>query len=312
MNAWHSFAVTLILSVAVGLLFLAIVRQSVSARWARILEAIRGVVFWSVPWIILTSYAYFLQATTLGKLTRSELITVEPWFTFIHQSIPLTTPYVMAGILTFLAAAGGFSVATHIDILLALIGLMGQGTRMSPEQKAGLIQNLVSSLIFIIAGIVMIWVDARVFSLRWIIDTSEIEKEIQGVSTVVHLICWGYFSGFILLSWILHRKYRQFLDAIGMEEEDEQREPPVRETPQQRTRARERRVVMSRQQNLDREEEISPTPWRRIPSPSNREGQGVPIPSEPDFPVIPEQFPSNGDEEAVLPEHFDPFRTRRW
>jgi len=283
------------------------------ARWARILEAMRGVIFWSVPWVILTIYAYLLQATTLSKLTRPEVIGMgESWFTFIHQNIPLTTPNVMAGILTFLAAAGGFLVATHLDVLLALIGLVGQGTQMSPEEKAGLIQNLISSLIFIIAGMVMLWVDARVFSLRWALDTSEIEGEIPGVSTVVRLICWGYFSGFILLSWILHRKYRQFLDAIGMEEEDEQGELPVRETPQQRARARERRVVMPRQQTFDREEENSQTPQQRISSPSNGEGQHVFIPPEPDFPVIPEQLPSDGDEEAVLPEHFDPFRTRRW
>ena len=317
MNPWHSFAITLILSMVIGLFFLAAVRELLGARWARILEAMRGLIFWSVPWVILTTYAYFLQATTLVKLTRSEVIGMgEPWFTFIHQGIPLTTPYLMAGILTFLAAAGGFLVATHLDVLLAIIGLLSR-ERMSPEEQAALIQNLISSLLFVLAGMVMIWVDSRVFSLRWAMDISEIEMELQGVPIIVRLICWGYFLGFILLSWILHRKYRQFLDAIGGMDEDQ--EPPVRETSQPRTSARieERRVVFQEtphQQTSNREEAIPQIPRQRIPSPSNREGQRIFISQEPiveDFPVIPEQLPSDGDEEAVLPQHFDPFSTRR-
>jgi hypothetical protein len=301
MNAWHSFAIALVLSMVGGLFFLAVVRELLGARWARILEAMRGLIFWSVPWVILTVYAYLLQATTLSKLTRSELVGIgESWFAFIHQTIPMTTPYVMAGILTFWAAAGGFLVATHLDVLLALIGLVSQGTKMSPEERAGLIQNFISSLIFIVAGIVMILVDAHVFSLRWAMDIAEIETELQGVSMIARLICWGYFLGYILLSWILHRKYRQFLDAINIDE-DGGREAPRRETPQQVTPTREEAVMPEAHR-------------RRIPSPDNGEGQRIPVPQEPmvEFPVIPEQLPSDGDEEVVLPEHFDPFQTRGW
>jgi hypothetical protein len=262
----------------------------------------RGLIFWGVPWVILTAYAYLLQATTLGKLTRSELVGMgEPWFAFIHQTIQMTTPYVMAGILTFLAAAGGFLVATHLDMLLALIGLVSQGTKMSPEEQAGLIPNLISSLIFILAGMVMIWVDARVFSLRWALDIAELETELQGVPMIARLICWGYFLGFILLSWILHRKYRQFLDAINMDE-DEGREAPRREMPQQLPPTHEEAVA-------------SETHQRLITSPDNGEGQRITIHREPmvEFPVLPEQLPSDGNnEEAVLPEHLDPFQTRRW
>jgi hypothetical protein len=304
MNALHSFAIALVLSMVVGLFFLAAVRELLGARWARILEAMRGLIFWSVPWVILTAYAYLLQATTLGKLTRSELVGMgEPWLAFIHQTIQMTTPNVMAGILTFLAAAGGFLVATHFDMLLALIGLVSRG-KMSQEERAGLVPNLISSLIFILAGMFMIWVDARVFSLRWAMDVAEIETELQGVSMIARLICWGYFLGFILLSWILHRKYRQFLDAINIDEidEDEGREAPRRETPQQVTPTH--------------EEAVAPETHRRlITSPDNGEGQRITIHREPmvEFPVIPEQLPSDGNnEEAVLPEHFDPFQTRRW
>jgi uncharacterized membrane protein (DUF485 family) len=302
MNAWHSFAIALVLSMVGGLFFLVVVRELLGARWARILEAMRGLIFWSVPWVILTAYAYLLQATTLGKLTRSELVGMgEPWFAFIHQTIQMTTPYVMAGILTFLAAAGGFLVATHLDMLLALIGLVSQGTKMSPEEQAGLIPNLISSLIFILAGMVMIWVDARVFSLRWALDIAELETELQGVPMIARLICWGYFLGFILLSWILHRKYRQFLDAINMDE-DEGREAPRREMPQQLPPTHEEAVA-------------SETHQRLITSPDNGEGQRITIHREPmvEFPVLPEQLPSDGNnEEAVLPEHLDPFQTRRW
>jgi uncharacterized membrane protein (DUF485 family) len=302
MNAWHSFAIALVLSMVGGLFFLVVVRELLGARWARILEAMRGLIFWSVPWVILTAYAYLLQATTLGKLTRSELVGMgEPWFAFIHQTIQMTTPYVMAGILTFLAAAGGFLVATHLDMLLALIGLVSQGTKMSPEEQAGLIPNLISSLIFILAGMVMIWVDARVFSLRWALDIAELETELQGVPMIARLICWGYFLGFILLSWILHRKYRQFLDAINMDE-DEGREAPRRETPQQLPPTREETIAPEIRR-------------RRTPSSDNGEGQRIPVPQEPmvEFPVLPEQLPSDGNnEEAVLPEHLDPFQTRRW
>jgi hypothetical protein len=302
MNAWHSFAIALVLSMVGGLFFLVVVRELLGVRWARILEAMRGLIFWSVPWVTLTAYAYLLQATTLGKLTRSELVGMgEPWFAFIHQTIPMTTPYVMAGILTFLAAAGGFLVATHLDMLLALIGLVSQGTKMSPEEQAGLIPNLISSLIFILAGMVMIWVDARVFSLRWALDIAELETELQGVPMIARLICWGYFLGFILLSWILHRKYRQFLDAINMDE-DEGREAPRREMPQQLPPTHEEAVA-------------SETHRRLITSPDNGEGQRITIHREPmvEFPVIPEQLPSDGNnEEAVLPEHLDPFQTRRW
>jgi hypothetical protein len=302
MNAWHSFAIALVLSMVGGLFFLVVVRELLGARWARILEAMRGLIFWSVPWVILTAYAYLLQATTLGKLTRSELVGMgEPWFAFIHQTIQMTTPYVMAGILTFLAAAGGFLVATHLDMLLALIGLVSQGTKMSPEEQAGLIPNLISSLIFILAGMVMIWVDARVFSLRWALDIAELETELQGVPMIARLICWGYFLGFILLSWILHRKYRQFLDAINMDE-DEGREAPRRETPQQLPPTREETIAPEIRR-------------RRTPSSDDGEGQRIPVPQElmVEFPVIPEQLPSDGNnEEAVLPEHFDPFQTRRW
>jgi hypothetical protein len=302
MNAWHSFAIALVLSMVGGLFFLVVVRELLGARWARILEAMRGLIFWGVPWVILTAYAYLLQATTLGKLTRSELVGMgEPWFAFIHQTIQMTTPYVMAGILTFLAAAGGFLVATHLDMLLALIGLVSQGTKMSPEEQAGLIPNLVSSLIFILAGMVMIWVDARVFSLRWALDIAELETELQGVPMIARLICWGYFLGFILLSWILHRKYRQFLDAINMDE-DEGREAPRREMPQQLPPTHEEAVA-------------SETHQRLITSPDNGEGQRITIHREPmvEFPVLPEQLPSDGNnEEAVLPEHLDPFQTRRW
>jgi hypothetical protein len=302
MNAWHSFAIALVLSMVGGLFFLVVVRELLGARWARILEAMRGLIFWGVPWVILTAYAYLLQATTLGKLTRSELVGMgEPWFAFIHQTIQMTTPYVMAGILTFLAAAGGFLVATHLDMLLALIGLVSQGTKMSPEEQAGLIPNLISSLIFILAGMVMIWVDARVFSLRWALDIAELETELQGVPMIARLICWGYFLGFILLSWILHRKYRQFLDAINMDE-DEGREAPRREMPQQLPPTHEEAVA-------------SETHRRLITSPDNGEGQRITIHREPmvEFPVLPEQLPSDGNnEEAVLPEHLDPFQTRRW
>jgi hypothetical protein len=302
MNAWHSFAIALVLSMVGGLFFLVVVRELLGARWARILEAMRGLIFWSVPWVILTAYAYLLQATTLGKLTRSELVGMgEPWFAFIHQTIQMTTPYVMAGILTFLAAAGGFLVATHLDMLLALIGLVSQGTKMSPEEQAGLIPNLISSLIFILAGMVMIWVDARVFSLRWALDIAELETELQGVPMIARLICWGYFLGFILLSWILHRKYRQFLDAINMDE-DEGREAPRRETPQQLPPTREETIAPEIRR-------------RRTPSSDDGEGQRIPVPREPmvEFPVLPEQLPSDGNnEEAVLPEHLDPFQTRRW
>jgi hypothetical protein len=302
MNAWHSFAIALVLSMVGGLFFLVVVRELLGARWARILEAMRGLIFWSVPWVILTAYAYLLQATTLGKLTRSELVGMgEPWLAFIHQTIQMTTPNVMAGILTFLAAAGGFLVATHFDMLLALIGLVSRG-KMSPEEQAGLVPNLILSLIFILAGMFMIWVDARVFSLRWAMDVAEIETELQGVSMIARLICWGYFLGFILLSWILHRKYRQLLDAINIDDEDEGREAPRRETPQQLPPTREETIAPEIRR-------------RRTPSPDDGEGQRIPVPQESmvEFPVIPEQLPSDGNnEEAVLPEHFDPFQTRRW
>jgi hypothetical protein len=118
---------------------------------------------------------------------------------------------------------------------------------------------------------------------------------------IARLICWGYFLGFILLSWILHRKYRQFLDAINMDE-DEGREAPRRETPQQLPPTHEEAVA-------------SETHRRLITSPDNGEGQRITIHREPmvEFPVLPEQLPSDGNnEEAVLPEHLDPFQTRRW
>lgn len=277
------------------------------------MEAIRGVLFWSVPWLLFSVYAYLLQATTLSKLTRSEIAGFgEPWLSFIHQTIHLTTPYIMAFLLMVFAAAGGFLVATNLDTLLGLLGLSSQWGNLTVEQRAGFIQNLISSLIFIAAGLIMVWSDARVFALRWAMDVGEVETEVQGASSIASLICWGYFLGFIFLSWILHRKYRQFLIAARIEEpEAEQNAQPSRISQQMSSRSE---TALS---EIERSQPTADLPnqrtWRIVPQGDNgNEQRPIDNGQFPDIPVITtDPLPQDSAEETVLPEHFDPFRARR-
>lgn len=89
MNPLHQFALALVVLIVAGSLFLVIVRQVAGRRWAAILEAIRGLLFWSIAWILFTIWAYFLQATTLAKLTRPEMVGWgEPWLSFFASGCP--------------------------------------------------------------------------------------------------------------------------------------------------------------------------------------------------------------------------------
>jgi len=319
MNPLHQFALALVVLIVAGSLFLAIVRQVAGRRWAAILEAIRGLLFWSIAWILFTIWAYFLQATTLAKLTRPEPIGLgEHLLSFLHQGVHLTTPYVMAFILMLFAAAGGFLVATHLDIILGLIGLATRWNDLSPYERAGFVQNLFASIIFTLIGLVMVYADACVFSLRWAMDISEIETEVRGVPLIANLIRWGYFLGFIALSWIVHRKYRQFLLATRIEEPEEE-EQNVRMTTRVSQQAStstqlQQGSIVTRETEGAQQFVGSPFSNRQSEQPmrvSRNDGsegilEGI------DIPAIEAGNGSDGiDGEDVLPEHLNPFGRRR-
>lgn len=315
MNPLHQFAIALVVLLIGWLIFLALVRQIAGRRWANIIEAIRGVLFWTVLWLLFSVYAYLLQATTLSKLTRSEIVGFgEPWLSFIHQTTHLTTPYIMAFLLMVFAAAGGFLVATNLDILLGLLGLSSQWANLTGEQRAGFVQNLVSSIAFIIMGLVMVWPDALVFALRWAMDVGEVEKELQGASSIASLICRGYFLGFIALSWIVHRKYRQFLIAARIEEPETEQNAQAPSRISQQTPSLPSETALSEiERSQTPTERMNQRMWQTVLQGGNGSEQRPTYGGQfPDIPVITtDQSPQDGAEETVLPEHFDPFRTRR-
>lgn len=319
MNPLHLFAIALVILMFVGLIFLALVRQLAGRRWASILEAIRGLLFWGVIWILFSIWAYLLQATTLAKLTRPELIGIgEPWFPFL-QVFQLTTPYVMAFILMIFAAAGGFLVATHFDIILGLIGLSNQWGNLSPSERTVFVQNLISSIIFIAAGLVMVYADSCVFALRWAMDVGEVESEFLGVSFIADLIRWGYFLGFVVLSWIVHRKYRQFLIAARIEEPEVievipeeqhiQESPfPISQQAQPSVPIRQDGAAISRgaQQFFASSSHQFEQPNQTFGNDEEKQR-----PSFVEFEAVPVGSGNFDSDEEVLPEHLNPFGNRR-
>lgn len=228
MSSLHVAVLGLLLIIFTYLFVVAFIARLVGGRWARILLAINGVVFWTTAWVLFTAYSYLLQATTLSKLVRNEIVGFgEPLLAPILKGVQMTSPYIMAGILVIFAMAGGLIAAHQIGLLLGILGLsLSPRSERDERVLPQLIQNIPFSVAWLIVGLLMVWVDASVFALRWAVDVAEVETEVQGAAHIADLIRWGYFLGFTVLAWIVERKFQQFLTAAGVQEVEE---APVQE-----------------------------------------------------------------------------------
>ncbi len=303
MNEFHWFAIALVVTTFIALFVLAALRYVAGRYWARTVESIAGVMFWLSALVLLAAYAYLLQASTLNRLIRSEIVPEEPWFAFLHQATILMTPTVMSGILTLFAIVGGFLFAHYLDVLFSLIGYGLQWSNLSREERSAWVQKLVECLLLIPVGLLLVWADAKVFAFRWAYDLSTLEERIGWEASIAHVLQYAYFAGMLFITFVLHRKYRQYQEAAGLLPIEGQEEQPQARTRVSPPQLQQRTTVPSENQggiNGDHE-------GGRIVVVSPPTGERTP-PNQPDGRII-DDF--SEDDNEVLSVHFDPFATRR-
>lgn len=309
MTEFHQFGIALVGATFLCLFFLAILRRIVGGSWARTVERIAGVIFWSSALAFLVAYAYLLQASTLNRLIRSEIVPEEPWFAFLHQRTILTTPTVMAGILTFFAVLGGFLFAYYFDVLLSLIGFGFQWSNLSVAQRAAWVQQLVSCLVLITVGLLLVLADAKVFAFRWAYDLKTLEEQIGWEVPIARLVEFAYLAGMLFFTFVIHRKYCQFQEAAGLLPTDEKAQPQVRvralSSQTQRSRST---ASISTQDNGDQPFERQNV--QQIVTNESAQSQRFNSPTQ-SFDYFENQQDEDGERVEVLPEHFNPFATRR-
>lgn len=308
MNELHWFAFFFVTTALAALFLLAALRTFCGRRWARITEAVAGLVFWSSILVLLAVYAYFLQSSTLGRLIRPEIIPEEPWFGFLHRGTIFMTPHVMAGLLTLFAIAGGFLFASHIDLFLSLIGFGLEWKNLSIAERTAWVQHLISCLFFISVGVLLVWTDAKVFAFRWAYDLSSLEEKIGWEASIAHLIQFAYMLGILFITFILHRAYRRFQEAAGLLPAADRQEEELPQA-QERVRVVERPFPTS----LPRQDSFEHRPPVPVPDGMGN-GRRDAAGSYTDFAGSSlEPFPvqEEGEASEVLPQHLSPFATRR-